>query len=306
VVTARRLAAVLVSGLALSGCLSKAPAPVAVQTPVQPAGVAPSQVARPAVTLTPLATPQPKATAAVPSEVIGNDISWPQCPVGTPGALPKKQGKGAPLPGPSARFVVIGLTNGPGFYPNPCLAWEVRQARLRGLPMSAYAFTTMPNAAQVVRYGGKGPWSARTALGRMQNAAYAEAQINVASLRAVGLKPPLIWIDVEPQPYLSPWGSDVPTNQAVIRAVQRSYRDRGFQTGLYSSDNPWKAITGGMVDSGPTWVTVGPRGKAKAVLKCAGPSFSGGRALMAQWWDDEVVDKDLLCPGTKLEDLFVR
>ena len=29
------------------------------------------------------------------------------------------------MPVDEARYVIIGLTNGPGFYPNPCLASQV-------------------------------------------------------------------------------------------------------------------------------------------------------------------------------------
>jgi hypothetical protein len=269
--------------LLVAACTGTAPAPVRPPLAAVPTTPPPSP--------TPAPTPAP---SAAPVLLIGGDISWPSCPVGTTGALPKRPGKGLPLPAGRERFVVLGLTNGPGFYPNPCLAWEVQEARRRGLAMSAYAFTTMPNASQVKAFGG------------LVRAVREEVRINVASMRSAGLRTPIVWIDVEPQSYLEPWGTDTAVNRLVIRTAQAAYRAAGFRTGLYSSDTPWKHITGGMRDDGPTWVTVGPRGEEAARTKCAGPTFSGGPALMAQWWDDETQDKDLVCPGEDAEPLFAR
>ena len=46
----------------------------------------------------------------------------------------------------------------------------------------------------------------------------------------------------------------------------------------------------------PEWRTAGPRPKAVALTRCAGPSFQGGRAVIAQWttW---AMDYDITCPG---------
>ena len=270
--------------LLLSACTSGAPAPVALTAPSVPV-------------VTPT-TARPAPTPAPPLER-GADISWPSCPVGTPHTLPKKPGKGEPLPEPDAQFVVIGLTNGPGFYPNPCLSWEVSVARSRHLAIAAYAFTTLPNAGQISRYGRRGPYGNRTPLGRVRNAAYAEAQLNVASLRRVGLKTPIVWLDVEPQPYLEPWGSDIVVNRAVIYAAVAAYRQAGYATGFYSSDLPWKTITGGLQDPSPVWVSAGPRGEAAARAMCGAPTWSGGLPVLAQYWPDDHRDVDLTClPAT--------
>ncbi len=264
-------------------------------TPVVVAPLAdPSPLPVPVVTsappVTPSVAPQATPTAAPtlsprPLPSYGGDISWPSCPVGTPGALPKKQGKGLPLPGPAAQFVIIGLTNGPGFYANPCVGWGVKQTR--GLATGAYAFLTQPTPAQIRQYGG------------LRKAARAEALFNVATLRRSGLQTPIIWIDVEPQPYLAPWGKDVQINRTAILAARQAYRDAGYATGFYSSDNPWKEITGGLRSDDPVWVTVGPRGRKAALAKCVAPTFSGGPAVLAQWWDGPTEDLDLVCPAAR-------
>lgn len=268
----------------------------------------PAAVEMPVPTVTPTITPAVAPVVATsrpaPRLVMGGDISWPSCPIGTSGALPKKPGKGNPIPGADSQFVVIGLTNGPGFYPNPCLAWEVAVARQRGLRTAAYAFTTLPNATQIATYGSSGPYSRKTALGRVQNAARAEARINVASIRSSGLRTPIVWLDVEPQPYLEPWGSDVAVNRAVIYAAKDEYEDAGFATGFYSSATPWRIITGGLQDPSPTWVSAGPRGEAAARAMCSAPSFSGGTPVLAQWWPDDLRDSDLTCSPQLAERFF--
>ena len=108
-------------------CLAAVVACSTTGSPVEPPAAVPTPVLTPApAPSSPRSAPSP-TPAPLPS--YGGDISWPSCPIGTAGALPKKQGKGLPLPGPSAQFVILGLTNGPGFHANPCLAWEVEQTR---------------------------------------------------------------------------------------------------------------------------------------------------------------------------------
>lgn len=295
-----RLLAVLVVAVTAAGV------GVAVTRPEPlPPTARPSPTAAPAAVATPAPRPRPSASAPVPGAAprtvrpvvpaLGADVSWPNCPLGTPGHLPKRPAKGLPMPGPAAQFLVIGLTNGPGFYPNPCVGLEVQLAKRRHLLTAAYAFATLPNAAQISRYGGKGPFPTGTALGRIRNAAYAEAQVNIGTLRRSGLRTPIVWMDVEPQDYLSPWGSDVTVNRAVLRAMQLAYTRAGLRTGFYSAPYAWKPITGNLRDSSPTWVTSGPRSPAVAAGKCLKASFSGGPVALSQYWVGEM-DLDLTCP----------
>ena len=53
--------------------------------------------------------------------------------------IPSRRTQGKPMPPASARFVVVGLTNGPAFHPNPCLEEQVAFARLQHLWTAAYA-----------------------------------------------------------------------------------------------------------------------------------------------------------------------
>ncbi len=78
-----------------------------------------------ATVLAPLAGVLPSATAqtSVSTHITGADISWPECPKTT--GIPSRRGEAKPMPARSARFVMLGLTNGPGFYPNPCLGHQL-------------------------------------------------------------------------------------------------------------------------------------------------------------------------------------
>lgn len=232
------------------------------------------------------------ATASSPTTVVGGDVSWPQCPVGM--GIRERRSLGLPLPGARARFVVIGLTNGPAFTPNPCLAEQVTWSRSRALPVSAYAVATWPTVRQLALHGTTGPYSGTTRRSRLRNVGHAEGTYNMARLAAVGLTVPHVWIDVEHYP-VRPWSGDRRANRAVVRGIVRAYQDAGIQTGFYSTTLQWPDIVGAVRWGLPEWHTAGPRGKAVALTRCTEPSFQGGPIVLAQWWTS-TADHDVICP----------
>ena len=222
--------------------------------------------------------PAPGAT------VYGNDISWPQCPKG---------GGGYGLPGPmaSASFVVLGLTDGGSFRANPCLARQVASGKSGHLWVGAYAISSYPTNEQLTRYGGTGTLPVR--LGRV---GAAQAGFNLTTMALVGLRSPMVWVDVELNTR-TPWSASADNNNAVIAGVIARYEAAGLRAGIYSYDKVWKAITGGRVLPGvPTWVPVGHKGRAAAASVCAVASYAGNKPWMTQWTDG-VRDYDLTCPG---------
>ena len=127
-------------------------------------------------TPTPTATPSrnPLAEAVegidlIDEQVIGADVSWPQCPAGM--GIEQKRSSGAPMPVDAARFVVVGLTNGPGFYPNPCLADQVSYVRERRLMAAAYSVVSYPEADDLATSGAQGPYDGSTLSGEALNRA---------------------------------------------------------------------------------------------------------------------------------------
>jgi hypothetical protein len=232
------------------------------------------------------------AVTTKPSITRGADISWPNCPKGE--GIPSRRSKGEPLPKPTARFVVVGVTNGPGFHPNPCLPSQLHWVAQHHLLLGAYALTTYPTARQIRRHS-SGPYLGTSGDRALRNAGYAEARYNLRTMARDHFVAPLIWVDVEPYP-VAPWSRSHRANRAVIQGVIRGYRDAGLAVGIYTYANGWRDVVGSWrISSLPTWSTVGPRGEANALAMCTrGPS--GGPTWIAQWWNNPRRDLDVLCP----------
>lgn len=240
-----------------------------------------------------LAFSAPASGTVSTTGVHGADISWPNCPKGE--GIPSRRTEGQPMPTRDAAFVIVGLTNGPGFYPNPCLsdqlAWVAAHHRL----LAAYAMTTYPRGWQVRQYGQAGPYDGTTARGALRNAAYAEASYNLSTMRNAQMTVPMVWVDVEPYP-VSPWSHSHSANRAVVRSVIRAYAAAGYQVGIYTYPNGWRQVVGSWhLPSLPTWSTIGG-GRATQARRACGRGPSGGPDWLMQWWVNHR-DKDLVCPA---------
>ena len=240
----------------------------------------------------PTATAASAVTGVADLPAFGNDISWPQCPKGT--GIPSRRGQGQPMPPASAQFVVIGLTNGPAFFPNPCLATQTAWAKAHHVYTATYSMTTYPTSVQLATYGSKGPFPGTNSAAKLANTGYAQAQFNVASMRKAGLVSPFMWVDVEPYA-VAPWSTNKAGNKAVVDGVLRGYRAAGLKVGVYSTAHLWGVVVGSARYGLPEWRAAGPRGKATALARCSGPSFQGGGAVLAQW-TTPTTDYDLTCP----------
>lgn len=228
-------------------------------------------------------------------EVLGGDVSWPQCAKGM--GIPEKQGQGMPMPLPAAEYVVLGLTNGPGFTPNPCLADQVQWARDNDVLVSVYAVSSYPDKKTLEKYGADGPHDASTTTGQLKNVGYQQARFNIGTMGEVGLLSPIIWIDVEPVPVFE-WSSNLKANAAVIEGVARGYVDAGFRIGVYSTPNLYARVVGDLDLGGiPEWRAAGQTSRAEALNRC-GPDWSiqGGLAVMGQWVEQSR-DQNITCPG---------
>lgn len=215
------------------------------------------------------------------AQVEGADVSWPQCPPGT--GIPQKQGQGAPMPLPSARFVVLGLTNGPGFYPNPCLADQVAWAKQNHLEVGVYSVVSTPQPGEP----GQTPF----------DSGYQQALFNLQTMRAVGVQSPSVWVDVEPVPAFD-WPADTAANAEVVKGAVQAYQDHGMKVGLYSTPSLWQRVVGDLRLGLPEWRAAGQTSSQEAVRRCgAATSFQGGTAVLTQWVDAGR-DRDLTCPGS--------
>jgi hypothetical protein len=235
--------------------------------------------------------------------LLGADMSWPQCPKGM--GIPEKRSEGAPMPTRAAEFVVIGLTNGPSFTRNPCLADQVDWARELGLLVAAYSVVSFPSRQEMARLRDDGPYDASTRLGGLRNVGVQMARFNLEAMRDAGLETPIVWIDVEPVRFFD-WSDDLVANGAVVQGVARGYREAGYRIGFYSIPSLWQRVVGDLVIGGPEWRAAGETSMAEALSRCGGAwSFQGGRAIFGQWVEDRR-DRNVTCPRavTDLSDWF--
>jgi hypothetical protein len=218
--------------------------------------------------------------------VLGADISWPQCPAGM--GIERKISSGAPLPTAEAEYVVIGLTNGPGFHANPCLADQVAWARDNGLLVAAYSVISWPDDAAQEQHGG------------LHGAGYAQAQFNVQSMAAAGLESPIIWLDVEQVPHYE-WSTDPVANAEVVVGAAQGYVDAGYRVGVYSTPYIWESIVGDLSLGAPEWRAAGQTSRAEAESRCGKDwVIQGGMAVLGQWVQDDR-DKNVTCPGVEAD-----
>lgn len=233
-------------------------------------------------------------TGELSADGVGADAGWPQCPAGM--GIAQKKSHGGPMPPGDSTFVILGVTNGPGFTPNPCLASQVDWVRNRSIPLGAYAVVSQPSAAQVTRYGAAGPYGGRARLDRLRNSGYAQATQNLATMKSAGMDVPALWVDVEPVPDFD-WGTDLVANAAVVEGTVRGYRDAGMLVGIYSTPALWRRVVGTASFGLPEWRAAGQTSAAEARRRCAEDwVIQGGGALMGQWVEDNR-DRNLICPG---------
>ncbi len=241
----------------------------------------------------------PSLQSAAAADLLGHDISWPQCSAA--------QGGGQPMPPTSTQFVIVGLTRGLAFTENPCLAEQVAWVNSNAKPAHAYAMATFPTAAQLTSYGSSGPYNAGTRAGQLANVGHAEAKYALASLDKVGWHPPVVWIDVEPRP-AQPWPGTTAAqkveNRYVVQGLVRALRDAGVGYGFYSYANGWQEIAGAWSVPGvPVWATAGRLDYPEEALdRCTQASFSGGKVFLSQWYDD-TRDYDRTCGSYAFGDL---
>jgi len=267
---------------------SKEPKPSPTRTKTRAASPSPS-----------ITVPRIKIPKSFDGPVTGGDVSWPQCPKGM--GIPEKRTLGLPMPLPSAKFVILGLTNGPGFTPNPCLASQVQWVKQRRLMAAAYAVSSYPDADTLEKYGDEGPFDGGTRLGALSNVGYQQARYNIGSMQGAGLNTPIVWIDVEPVPTFV-WSSDRRANAAVIAGAARGYVDAGFPIGVYSTPALYESVVGDLSLGGvPEWRAAGQTSMAEALRRCEGDwSIQGGDGVIGQWVEDNR-DRNVTCPGTSTQ-----
>jgi len=226
--------------------------------------------------------------------LLGADAGWPQCRKGL--GIPARPTQGQPMPLPQARYVILGLTNGPGFTRNPCLPWQVRWVRQRGMLLGAYAVVSYPSRAQLEKHRDAGPYAGGTRIGALRNVGYEQSRANLTTMKRAKLKVPAVWLDVEPVTIWE-WSPDRRANAAVVQGAARAYRDAGYKIGVYSTAHLWELIVGDFSLGVPEWRAAGETSRAEALNRCGkSHSIQGGPAVLSQWVALNR-DQNVTCPG---------
>ena len=186
------------------------------------------------------------------------------------------------MPPASARFVVIGLTNGPAFHPNPCLDEQVDFARLQHLWVAAYAVVTSPARRQLAAYGASGPYTATDRGGRLRNTGWAQARQNLAAMRGGRAARHRSSGSTSSRSARRHPGRDgCAANRAVLDGASRPTGAPGLRVGFYSTPSMWRSIVGPVRPGFPEWRTAGlvdpvrgagallpPRPRSRAAARC--------------------------------------
>lgn len=237
-------------------------------------------------------------TARTTRRLIGSDVSWPQCPEGM--GIPDRPTQGMPMPRETSEFVVIGLTNGPSFTPNPCLVDQVAWAKQHRQLVAAYAVVSYPREDQLREFRNDGPFDGSNRLGALRNTGYQAAMYTVQAMARADLPSPIVWVDVEPVTGYE-WSGDKVANAAVVEGTVRAYRDSDLRVGFYSTPYMWSEIVGDYATGAPEWRAAGETSRAEALDRCGEDwSIQGGSALMGQWVEDRR-DHNVTCPGQELD-----
>lgn len=233
--------------------------------------------------------------------ILGADASWPQCPKGA--GIPQKRTLGAPMPIEEAEYVVLGLTNGPAFYPNPCLADQAHWVRERGKMAAAYSVLSFPEDRHLKKLGDRGPYDGSTRLGALRNVGYQQALFNIDTMESSGLRSPIVWLDVEPVPDFE-WSDDPRANAAVVEGAARGYQDNGLRIGVYSTHYMWTQVVGDFQLGVPEWRPAGQTSREAALRQCRpDKEIQGGEPVLAQWVE-RGRDMNVTCPGPIHLDLW--
>ena len=221
----------------------------------------------------------------------GQDLGWPDC-------SPKVGGLGMPLPPPTwYRLMVVEVNAKFLMQANPCLSEELDFARRHANMIGSYHLPDYPTAAELAR---SGYWPRRCAAAdlrcRTYNSGYQQGTWAVNLLRSKGLRPHLLWVDIEHRAEQD-WSADIPANVSLIRGELAGIRSLGVRPGVYSYPYGWREITGNWQAGLPQWVTIGRSTSAAArAARCSRPGFTSGPVVMVQSTSGSF-DMDTVCPA---------
>jgi Putative peptidoglycan binding domain len=223
------------------------------------------------------------APPIAPKGAHGYDVSWPQC----------SGSNAATMPAGNPAYVILGLTDGPGHTVNPCLGSQLSWVHRHGSRVGAYLVVTYPTPQQLAQAGTGLYGSCGTSLlCQLHNDGAAQAAQAVATMKARGLRPPRVWMDVE-MPPSRPWSRRTARNVAVLQGVVRGLTAARLPVGVYTTSFLWGQVAGNFELDLPNWLPSGDGSARNARARCL-TTATGGPTWLVQY--TRTLDSDLTCP----------
>ena len=206
------------------------------------------------------------------SGAVGSDISWPNC---------------SSKPPKSAKFGVVGVTDGLGYSTSPCLSseaahfsnlslyvntgWNINSSHINAT--SPHVCTAGDNNCLAYNYGYNAGLYAYNAAG------------------SLGVHSTTWWLDVETS---ATWSSNTQQNQNSLQGEYDALKVSGATTvGAYSTTTEWNSITGNWLNNWPSWGATTWTTAKQAKTYCSGHEFTGGVTWLIQFTGK--LDKDYAC-----------
>ncbi len=223
------------------------------------------------------------------ADVVGVDVSWPQCGQDLPRQL---------------SFAVVGVNNGLANTTNPCLADQLAWA---GTATKNAPSSVQPRVALYVNTanpGLQGSWwpKSNTYKGKRVSNPYGNCALRTfkacsymygyakayddAKLRGVTNPASYLWwLDVETE---NSWQRNKAANVAVLEGMAVYFKSIGAPVGIYSTGYQWNQIAGTVKSTSPlaglpSWLA-GARSRSDAEAKCSLPALTPrSRVSMVQY-----------------------
>lgn len=218
--------------------------------------------------------PKPPAFKMYKSTSTGYDISFPQCRTGYP-SQPRS-------------FVIVGVTSGRAFRPNPCFSAEYKwAASTSDLPPSIYMNLNYA-VGSTAYFGLSGPAGD---CDREDDACIAYNYGYNAAKNSFEYADPQSaktwWLDIENS---NSWSPRIWQNDQVIQGAIDLLQSKGVTIGVYSSKSQWNAIAGSNFrprltnqSSLANWV-LGASSLSTAPNRCSADyAFGGGTVWLVQY-----------------------
>jgi hypothetical protein len=230
----------------------------------------------------------------------GYDISWPNCPAHNP-VLP-----------PDSDVAVVGVNDGTPFTALPCLseaaAWSPNGTHAQYMILDSPIGSTSAAALQYAFHGPAGDCTATDYKCQGFNWGYNAANYSVGISDAAGIANKTWWLDVElpTADSINPpgadcyaanfWTCDTTVNNAIVVGAVAELKLQHKTAGVYSTQQQWGKITGGLPLSTPIWIA-GWNSPAATYCDPASASadwFAGGKPWLIQSLPT-VYDPDTAC-----------